>query len=999
MADKVEEMRLMPVPVQIYYVLGCAVVSLALSVCGICLWEKSPYVAGGGSTLWAYTPAGLAGLLLFASFTSSTVALLYEASQMFVRYTQHPSHGMSKRGRSMRQVAIAVQALLGAGFAGVASAAMAKWGVQTMRCGVIFCLDVVKYPAVAAPRGTVFNFHFSAMLFATLIPLALTMWYRSFTLLYEERRQSDGTAPPATAKPPALQLYHTPRVWRRVASIVGLCLAICAFALLTFWLPNDPRRYLPNALAAYAALGISRVAPSPTATVPELPNAWMRSGQIRVSSTLVLKLYPSTMLFYGYLLLVCVTVFVVRQSRKGAYWAARRLPGRLSAFTAAETAFIAVTALMCTLFFIYWKHDHNYRVLWRGSTTSGSPMLAHENWGRSLGQLAVLFLSVLLLPVGRRSVVVTVLGVSRDGLLWFHRAVGYAMLAATIGHMIAFYVSFAHYDQLLKNFNDFPMIVGYSQTRGSFTVAYIEWPAWLLLISMGLFALNFTRRYCYELFYYTHIFATYASLPLILFHAPAGWMYLLPGMTLWLVDQLVRLCQRSAVVRVVHARVISEDTTELAFTVPGRWDMRTVHPGQYVFVCVPELTALQWHPFTLTSVVEEESLPDADGAERASGTVFYVHIKSMGPRTWTKRLYNLVRAGYAITMAVEGPCGMPVDFGHYDDIVLVAGGIGVTPCVSIFGSLLRASGKISPRAVVPRVQCIWSTRSGRHVNAVADLLQLPVRCGDVVRLPVDSASRSGVQCGAAAAEERQDGGEKGVDRVTSGFAFDVYVTRDDELQHFARAPGSEGSASPSSTSSDRDTPDDGLLGRPTGSAGEVHCPFHARAPGKRQPPAPATAEKRGGAPQSRENALEMRSLTPSFLMEEEGTTTAAAAAAPTTHEGRDGESQGREEQDSGEGSSVEEGVPVAEFDTDLKRAGGGRRDSGESNTSGGGGAVLEVHTGRPDVSRLVKDAVAERCRDKTRTLLFVCGPQALVDLVVSTGAQLGVEVHTEVFLF
>ena len=39
------------------------------------------------------------------------------------------------------------------------------------------------------------------------------------------------------------------------------------------------------------------------------------------------------------------------------------------------------------------------------------------------------------------------------------------------------------------------------------------------------------------------------------------------------------------------------------------------------------------------------------------------------------------------TLSVDGPYGTPMNFTDFSRVVLIAGGIGVTPCVSIFNSL------------------------------------------------------------------------------------------------------------------------------------------------------------------------------------------------------------------------------------------------------------------------------------------------------------------------
>ncbi|KAG5498662.1 hypothetical protein JKF63_02948 [Porcisia hertigi] len=1065
---------------QLCYLIGGALLCVSLSICGSLVWHAQGYyqpIPAGQRRTAGFTPNGILGVTCFFTFAGLAIVLLIESSLFYVRYAFHPSH----KGRYWtmhRYASVILQAALGALYVATGVALLITWGGDSARCAFILCLGSDKYPESDLTRGNRFDIFLSLITFFVLVPTGLVLLYRVFwtvmhqraaravrkreavptglVLLYRvfwtvmhqraaravrKREAVSEVAVPTranpAAKPASMRPFRAELRAKQVCRLVGVCAGILAYAMLSFWLPNDSRRFDSYRIALFVRKRIGLERGSKNMTVPEMPDAWFRTGQIRVSDDLTLKLFPGNIFFYTYLLATAVIVFVLRLTQTGRYWVQRRIP-LCACFTYGEAAFVAATTVLAVMFFIYWLHDHNYKNAWSVAAKPTQQIKPAERWGRGLGQLAILFLSLLLLPVGRQSVVVSVLGVSRDGLLWFHRAVGYAMLAATVGHIVAFYVSYASFGYLMQNLNTVRNSIGSKGVFDDYSVPVATWTTWFLLIAMGIFALNTVRRRYYELFYYTHLAATYMTLPVMVFHASAGWMYLLPGMTVLLADQLVRLWQRSAVVRVVHARVIGEDTTELAFSVPGRWDMRRVHPGQYVLVCVPELTALQWHPFTLTNVVDKESVAVEGSKVSATGTVFYVHVKSMGPRTWTGRLYDLVRTGQVFSMAVEGPCGTPVDYSHYDNIVLVAGGIGATPCISIFGSLLRQHEAAGSSRACPRVDFIWSTRSAHHVKAVADMLQLPVRCGNTGCTPsprgvliekgdaspppedrVDNAkpNTEAAESGAILWDAGQLNGDvKAVSRAVHTpsdceqyFSFDVFLTREGGLGHvFTGNDRIDGRTSPEPGKTSALKPYAELneeLQMDVVATGTPDCASHRAYPLGPASGAAKRAERRGKA-----GAAGGRSPSESVGNVIEDSEFSCADGSDERFE----DVPVRTVVDDEPGETLDSASTVAEEDVSvsngvsqwLPSSSGtwGRRSQREDD--GSGRLALRMHAGRPDVVALIREALRKpgsRAKDsaklnKTRTLLFVCGPSTLVCQVLSYGAQLGVTVHQEEFL-
>ena len=58
--------------------------------------------------------------------------------------------------------------------------------------------------------------------------------------------------------------------------------------------------------------------------------------------------------------------------------------------------------------------------------------------------------------------------------------------------------------------------------------------------------------------------------------------------------------------------------------------IRQHEPGQYVYINIPAISVLEWHPFTLSSA-------PADAAGSSSVGASTLHIKGMGAGTFTQR--------------------------------------------------------------------------------------------------------------------------------------------------------------------------------------------------------------------------------------------------------------------------------------------------------------------------------------------------------------------------
>jgi len=72
---------------------------------------------------------------------------------------------------------------------------------------------------------------------------------------------------------------------------------------------------------------------------------------------------------------------------------------------------------------------------------------------------------------------------------------------------------------------------------------------------------------------------------------------------------------------------------------------------------------------------------------------------------------------HEIELHVDGPYGKPFEYEGYERVILVGGGIGITPCHSIFSTMLSRSinykGKDANGSMLPCVDLIWVAKDSK----------------------------------------------------------------------------------------------------------------------------------------------------------------------------------------------------------------------------------------------------------------------------------------------
>ncbi|KAL1984581.1 hypothetical protein VTN96DRAFT_8883 [Rasamsonia emersonii] len=318
-----------------------------------------------------------------------------------------------------------------------------------------------------------------------------------------------------------------------------------------------------------------------------------------------------------------------------------------------------------------------------------------------------------------------------DKNITFHKLVAWSIVFFTWVHTIAHLNNVAQLSA--KNNQGF---VGF--LRAGFLTGP-TWTGWIMLIC--LMAMVFTsiekpRRANYERFWYTH----HLFIPFFVFWSMHGIWCMIPtdfppfcsGIGVfyeyWTYGGVVYLAERIArEIRGRHKTVISKviQHPSNVVEIQIKKEKTKTRAGQYIFLCCPEVSLWQYHPFTLTSAPEEDYIS--------------VHIRCVG--NFTKALAKVLGCDFesgkgsnesAVVgvnkndanddidptirrilprIYVDGPFGSASeDVFKYEIAVLVGAGIGVTPFASILKSVWYRMNYPQKRTRLRKVYFFWICR-------------------------------------------------------------------------------------------------------------------------------------------------------------------------------------------------------------------------------------------------------------------------------------------------
>ena len=222
-----------------------------------------------------------------------------------------------------------------------------------------------------------------------------------------------------------------------------------------------------------------------------------------------------------------------------------------------------------------------------------------------------------------------------------------------------------------------------------------------------------------------------------------SWTYLWASLGLWLLTILGRIFWKNQAFRVdtswpasfpTRLTLVPGGVTRIDVFLPLTVKWR---PGQHFYLRFPFLSPFDNHPFTIANIPASPSLsPDEDEAENEKPGPMMVQRATFFARPhsgFTRKIASFARANIDTNESVwlEGPYGgiSRNIVRRCDSLILIAGGSGITACLSWLLHCARAMSSSSTTAEKPNnvaircVKLIWIVREQSHVEWITEELE------------------------------------------------------------------------------------------------------------------------------------------------------------------------------------------------------------------------------------------------------------------------------------
>jgi predicted ferric reductase len=364
------------------------------------------------------------------------------------------------------------------------------------------------------------------------------------------------------------------------------------------------------------------------------------------------------------------------------------------------------------------------------------------------GWIGCVALSWFLIPVARHSVLLVVMGWSPVHALRMHIVAGHISFLMEFMHALTMFIvwfrdPFPVHKQFIPpatcwawdaNFNDAIATTDNSTFVNETSTRSLEddqgelkidcaWQFYNLtgLLAMTIFtvlwvsSLHWFRRKNYRLFYLLHV--TFGSLMLLFAVLHFGFLivYFLPSIAYYLASTAPTLIQALAArfrggVKITKVLALEDAGGCVEVHVAATREAALVldrNPSQFVKLCVPQLSVV-WHPFTVFSHTQDRK------------TLRFL-FRPVGP--FTQGLADCLTAETRPVTILDGFYGGPNRCGQvlsHDCVTIVAGGVAITPFLSMIPATLSAIEEAKGTAMTKSIILHWACRETGLISHVVN---------------------------------------------------------------------------------------------------------------------------------------------------------------------------------------------------------------------------------------------------------------------------------------
>ncbi|MCJ1384650.1 hypothetical protein MMC17_007768 [Xylographa soralifera] len=261
---------------------------------------------------------------------------------------------------------------------------------------------------------------------------------------------------------------------------------------------------------------------------------------------------------------------------------------------------------------------------------------------------------------------------SHEQLNPYHRVFGYVLMSLFVAHATLYLNFYIQMGFLTKRIKDIDVQLGLAAVI-SFTI-------------IGTSAISYIRHYSYRIFYTLHIALSFAILPILYFHVRYLRIYILETAAIYAFLVLQRYINKQHPGSATVSLIPNTSLIRISLPAAALPEQKTYRPGQHVYLSRPffnqtsSISISHMNPFSVANLPLEDSPRIELIARELDGS--------------TKMIADAARhhKGGPLHFLLEGPYGSATKFPDllsYDHVLFVAGGVGATFALPIYGDLLR----------------------------------------------------------------------------------------------------------------------------------------------------------------------------------------------------------------------------------------------------------------------------------------------------------------------